>query len=715
MAVVEIEIKQHRFVKLLQFMLAANPIPAPTLAILGPTRLLTRLRWQLPQLEAVAPGSTTPGTLNARATVTVTHVSLDELTANAAAPGTETTLTASLVVTADPTGLQITVSRLELAGAAPSVLTPALLVGRQLIPLDGVENIVGASVLHAPDAEIVTVRYSVVGPDDLLAPPANLLLSHEGDWLIRISGEVFADQVRAQLVDALDPAPSGTSVSRPAGALWLPSPLVPTLWGVYAGAEVEKKKACLDIDLSVEVRVTLSVTPMVDPVNADNSWVDLGLRIESDASDWDVARCWLTTGGVAALVLGLATNIAAGIMVAVKSLIAIAETVRIEAGSAVVGSTIGGGFTRTGGDATSATYSGRIDLPIFPTGSLRAAQVGPHGLVVHGDVAIEPPEHVVTFEPDGGTLPAKWNGSYDCEENRWEQSYDVGSIVVRDRLQLGPQVVPQRPAVTVFPTTTFRRAPGAVAAVSVALWPGIWVYDAPSFPHAAPIVTPRRTGPPPAGQHILFFLHTSAGLRRYEIGPVPGSPAEPSDMELAVHKVNCKQMMKLWTPVEQIQWLIDPPPFDYGYPPLRQWLLAFQHLGPRAIVRVFAAARDGSDRRLLAERDFREMPTGAIEVVTAADVELTVEHHIEGKTEGEEREPHVRVMQRWIVPTKMIPIDRDADVRALGATRSGQQIAALWNEHRVVGVAWGASSRARRQQLHAAAVAAGLGEDPMLG
>ena len=37
------------------------------------------------------------------------------------------TLTASLVVTADATGLQITGTRLEQQGTAPSVLSPALL------------------------------------------------------------------------------------------------------------------------------------------------------------------------------------------------------------------------------------------------------------------------------------------------------------------------------------------------------------------------------------------------------------------------------------------------------------------------------------------------------------------------------------------------------------------------------------------------------------
>jgi hypothetical protein len=70
MAAVEIELAQDRFNSFTLLLVSAGPNPFPTLQALGPTRLITKLRWDAPQLAMLPPGvQAPPGTLPARVNV----------------------------------------------------------------------------------------------------------------------------------------------------------------------------------------------------------------------------------------------------------------------------------------------------------------------------------------------------------------------------------------------------------------------------------------------------------------------------------------------------------------------------------------------------------------------------------------------------------------------------------------------------------------------
>lgn len=695
MALIEIELRIDVCTNLTWFILAKSPIPVPWLTLLGPARLLSKpFQWQSPVLGDAPPGFTVPpGTLSLRAPVTITHVSLNELVANAAAPGVVTDCMAWLLLMAEPGRLRIHLLRLEAQGRPPQVFATPLFIGQQLLPLDDVDDVRAAAIVR--DGEVVTIRFAVGGNDNLLHPPGNLLLQDsDAGWLIRVSGDVFVDRVRRQLADALDPPPAGTTTAQGPDVVWLqrpayqvlptgPGSLEPGAWGVSGLVELEKEDACADVDLSVTVQVTLTISPNI-PLDR----VDLGLRVSSNAADWDVFRCWLITGGIASFTIGIATNIVAGIMVAVSTLVMIAEFVRLEAGNEVKGTGVGGGFTKVGSDDTAVWYSGTVGLPSFSTGTIRDATVGPHGLVVRGSVSIAALDHTITFEPAAGTLVGRWSGSYSCRNRRWRTSYEVASIVVRDLIlvadptpdQLQRRRLIEGLGVQVFPTSTFLR-PGPAWLIPVTIAPGEWTYDAPSWATGSPIITPTRTAPPPVGDQVMFLLHTSAGIRRYDIGPVPPVPASearPSAIVLGLHDANCRLQTRQWTRLQQLEWLVDPAPYDYGIRPMRQWMLTLHTLPPHANLIVHAR---GAREDVISRHPFNGAASGFIEVLTEPDVSLVVEHNLS------ESDAEVRVTQRWLLPTRSERLPGPAEGVSIARTRTGEPVVLVSLDERTLAVA----------------------------
>lgn len=679
MALVEIELRAPEATNLVWFVLAKSPIPAPRLSMLGSSRLLSRpFAWQQPVLGDSIPGfAAPPSTLPLRAAVTVAHVSLDELKTSAAAPHALTQCMAWLIVSMQPDRLRIHLHRLEAIGGPTQTFATPLFIGEQLMPLDGVEDVRAAAILRHD--EVVTLRFAVGADDDLLASPLNLLPTEPEDdgWLIRVAGDVFADRVRRQLAGAVSPPPSGTTVEASPVAVWAQFPLLSAgvmpgvaagAWGVIGSVELEKADACADVDLSVTIGVTLSVSP-----DTSTRRVNLGLRVASDVSDWDVFRCWIGTGGIAGIIVGVVTNFVAGIMVALESLVMIAEFARIEAGTEVKSTSVGGGFSKAGSDDTSSWYTASVGLPSFPTGEIRTATVGPDGLVVRGGVRIFALDHTIAFEPDGGQLESHWDGHYSCREHRWKNSYEVQSVVVRD-LIFAPDLSnpPARRlvagnGVAVFPTTAFLPTQsGWLGPTTIA--PGEWVYDAPAWATGSPIVTPRRTALPPVGEETYFFLHTSAGIRRFTIGPVgsAGGHDAPPAIILGAHEVNCKMTTRVWTRLQEIQWLIDPPHYDYGIRPLRQWMLTVRRLGPEASITVLTR---GGPEGTGARHHFSGAETGVIEVVTSDDESLVLDHNL-GDTDAE-----VRIVQRWLLPTHSARLPGPVQNLSLSRRRDGEVVA----------------------------------------
>jgi len=138
--------------------------------------------------------------------------------------------------------------------------------------------------------------------------------------LIRVSGEAFADLLRDQLTDALDPPPREAGSRRRHTAVWVNwAPAQGQAgWAAVANCAVEQRDACPGgifgaIDLSVDVTATLSAR-VVDVPPTDHG-LELNLSLANDASDWDVFRCWLGTGGIGALFFGVTVTPILGVII----------------------------------------------------------------------------------------------------------------------------------------------------------------------------------------------------------------------------------------------------------------------------------------------------------------------------------------------------------------------------------------------------------------
>jgi hypothetical protein len=165
-----------------------------------------------------------------------------------------------------------------------------------------------------------------------------------------------------------------------------------------------------------------------------------------------------------------------------------------------------------------------------------------------------------------------------------------------------------------------------------------------------------------AGQTGLVIIHTSAGVRRYDVAPVGPEPPAPDPVVLAAYVVNCKHFTEYFGPGVRIKWLVDPPPYELGLPALRQWLVAFAHVpaGTTASLQPMAGETEvGTPVRARAAED------GALvlEAVTDAATDVRLDFDAPGER------PQARLSQRWLLPTRVVDIGAPvADVRRAGST-----------------------------------------------
>jgi hypothetical protein len=292
------------FPEWVDLILTTAPVPVPTLAVLGSDRLIDSMKWDAVTLGLGPPNYTPPaGALAARATVKVAHVSIAELDANPQALPTETTLIASLILTASPDEVIVSAIQFDIGTVTPFVFGLPLRIGRRPIPLQGGVTPVAAALLQRDD--VVTLRLSTSAADEMTTPPANRIENTGSAWLVRVSGELFREQVLQQLIDAVTPPPAGTTVEDQPTASWESRSGGP--WQVFGSVGVLKPDVCPtlfgDVDLSITVNASLTLTPNVTTNN-----VGLRLVISSDVSDWDVFRCWAGSGGIGAAVLAALAN-----------------------------------------------------------------------------------------------------------------------------------------------------------------------------------------------------------------------------------------------------------------------------------------------------------------------------------------------------------------------------------------------------------------------
>jgi hypothetical protein len=497
---------------------------------------------------------------------------------------------------------------------------------------------------------VVTLRFATSPSDNLLDTPLNLLNVREtgDDWAIRLSGEALAQQLLDRLASGVTPPPSGTNIEDAPEASWTWN--VGT-WLAAGSVGLQKPDACPglfgDVDISVTVKVAMQFTPdaaAVPPV------LNLQVRIWSDASDWDSFRCWLGSGGIASVLLGAITGPIVGVVTGVATLIVVGEIIRLDAGSEVAGTPLGGSLALVSSDSTSATYAGNAPLPSLASsgiGTVSGATVNEFGVVVTGKILFLPAQHKVTFNPSEGTLPSRLTRTFSCSSHSWEHDVAVQDIQISDRatvfnVDLG--LVP----VTVFPSTVTTPA-------------ALWSVE-PLAPTGAQRVRIVGSSSVKAGDSGRLYLHTSAGIRRYDIPALAGlPPLTPEDQIKGL--AACLQNTKEFFATETIKWLVDPPPFDYGYPAVRQWLVVFAAIpaGTQVSVNLY---RDGMPYGEPVSFVANESGESAFEFVTDRATELVVEHtNHEGTLKG-------RVHQRWLLPTHIIAVG-DAPTALL---RSGTTI-----------------------------------------
>lgn len=281
---------------------------------------------------------------------------------------------------------------------------------------------------------------------------------------------------------------------------------------------------------------------------------------------------------------------------------------------------------------TSVTYEGTAPLPGLDNTTV-PPEVGPDGLIVRGNFStlILPASHRQQFNPNGGVLRGAWASGYNCSRGSWDDTYVVDIIGVRDKAFILEKFF-QNVLVTVFPT-------------SLAVPSTQWQVNLP-LPAIDPQITIDALFDPPPGQTGRIFLHTSAGVRRYDLAPVP-VPKAPTIQQIVEGRLNC--LMPFLPPLIELRWLPDPPPFDLGMPAVRHWLVVISEVREGAVLN-FHTVRD---RRDVAEPISIVAPRSgpaAFEFVTDATTALEIRHNSEVPSAS------CRVMQRWLMPVRIIDL-----------------------------------------------------------
>jgi hypothetical protein len=658
MALIEIEMSNDKFNLLIQALGSAAPIPIGVLNALGPSRLIAEFTWGQVEVGPIPPGFNPPfGTLTARCDVTMRHVSTAELDVDPNATGIATTATAWIQISTSTVRLKVELLAMEVVGAPLQWLLSPVLVSNQTVPIDDDFTIVAAALIMRD--EVVTLRFATRPTDSLQSTPLNLIADSSDEWGIRLSNEFFTEQLLEGLQLALTPPPAGTSIEDSAGAVW--ANIFNEGWKVYGHVGLEKKDACPglieDTDISIGVDITLEPSANL---TATPPQLILTLRTSSDVSDWDAFRCWLGSGGIFSSILGyLGTAIVSastgglGFLVSgIISMVKVGEALRLGAGKELKEINVDD-FTLVSSSSTSATYSRQIVLPSLvatvngiSNGSISPVTLGPFGMLISGTISILGATHNRSFTPNGGVLTSALRNSFDCGPRTWLREADIQTIGILDRAIILNNDLGRVP-VTVFYSTI--AVPGHLWSVEV---------PAPALSQSVKISGSELVK---AGDTGRVYLHTSAGIRRFDITPLPAT-AEITEQENIAAVAQCFRRSRMFTALEEIQWLSDPPPYHLGFPPLRQWMFTFSEL-PNGTHIKFFSLRNGLRSENTIAFISENAGQGSVELITDAATDVILEHNQETIANG-------RIMQRWIIPTEMI----DTDERGQRLSRYGSVI-----------------------------------------
>ena len=666
MGVIESEFLTSHFENLVHVVVSSAAIPAPTFQVLGGDRLVASLTW--PSLTIADPPppdlQPPPGFALARAAVRIGHASIAELSANAAAMAfTDATAWLFVGVSEAPHRLTMDIARIDIPGKPPSALfSPPLRLAAQptTIDLPGGVVALGQAILVADG--VCTVRFITSTDENLFAPAANRVQAVSEGWAIHVSGQVIVEQLLGQLRAALQGLGPDLEVEIRPHASWsfgfgLPIPR----WGAFGGFTVKKVDACADVSISIEV--SANVVLLAD---GNAGTLTTMLHISSDASDWDSFRCWLASGGLLAAVFLPPLGI--------DSLAAVGIRVKHEGGNAVSENAPHGEWTKVSGGTTSVNYEMVSKLPDQgPTSNVHGEPtIGPDGLLISGELnpiplAVHVEPH---FTPDGGVIDGTWVGAFSCQKGQWSQKYELPSIEVVDEALVAGKPFARLP-VKIFPTSM--ATPAGLFSLEVVSGGFDQTVNVVCSAQAAdhpnsPFLNAPAAHPKPSGSALL---HTTAGLKRFDLGAIPPARTPPDELHLIPMRVNCRNFGNDWLDPRVIaRWLVDPPGLSLEPTALRQWQLTISEV-PRGTRIAVHGYRHGELTQRLASVTASETGQIAVEVVTDAETELAIVHTLRRAPPG------ARLTQRWLLPTAVLEFPgtatgllQDADgVHVVGSDR----------------------------------------------
>jgi hypothetical protein len=709
MGLIEIEFDRQQFVFLATYLVRSSPIPDPTFEVLGKDRLIRSFDCTNVSFDNVPPDlAAPPGVLAAKMDVSIGHASVAELEANADAQ-TTTEATGWIFLSVIPiplkqnfvdppwskqTYLIADLIRLDVPGqpvtkrfddpASPRFGRQPL--GKLPISLPDIfDNMTrtGTAVLLTSDT--ATLRMATNG-DDVFAPPGERLVAlnkeqqEANQWLVRVSPGVFTDVLLEKMQESAASPPDGAEVIAqptvdwvdtaitwpggppplsplppdwPLGANGLPADALPG-WAAAANFRLAKHKACGDNDVDLTIFATLLPVP-----DDTTSTVNVYLEVSAQADDDSTFKCWLNTVGAVSLAgFFVLPDLAIGAGLAGFTIIG--DTIGSDVGQGVTGQSTPAGFDVQGSGDNFCIYSMSINLDLGDLKKVGAqiqfAQARQDGVVFAGTASLlvlaAGIEHQCTFDPGAGsTLVGTWASGYDCSSG-WHAAFELQRVHITDEIvfgkqQLGAANVAAFDTSWVVPPThwSIEHSPTAVDQF-VSIVGDQWAYTSPftTFPH-----------PPPTAGHA--FLHTSAGIARYEIAHVPRPPSPPGEAQLAALKVNC---MRLIARLQNIEWLVDPPDFNYGHDPLRQWMVEIDQM-PAYTQLELLGVRDGASSRRLGVVTADGTGRVNIEIVTDAKTELRIEHNLDQPIDG------ARISQQWLLPTTTVALaGRATELQRIG-------------------------------------------------
>ncbi|AWS40489.1 hypothetical protein DKM19_03200 [Streptosporangium sp. 'caverna'] len=678
--------------------LAANAsplIPTPTLEPLGNDRLIRDVEWG--QTFTVVPGmpanfQIAPGTVLLEAPLRLWHVSVAELRGRPDAPGTEEKAVAWLLAAATPAGFEITMVAVRTGQGRPiAVLEVPVRIGALPLPVGEEVSVQAAALVFS--GRLVTLRLGTSASDDLFRSSANRLprilddpsVGSGDNWLIHIPAGFFTQMILERLRAALSPPPDGAIAVGAPAARWLAFP--EGRWGVSATAELEKRDACPtlfgDVDISIDVTVDAVFT-----ASTTTNAIDISLTVGGNASDWDAFRCWLGTGGIASLTTGLFVPFLQ-VPLAISSLVTISEVIRHSVGEAINKITVPD-FTKVSQTTSSVTYAGSITVDPLPASSplSMTLSVDAEGFAARGRALPLAPSRRPKFLPDAGPLSGTWKQEINCSLRSMDRTFTVQEILVQDDREAFGAVVLSNP-VNVFLTSTAEPKGRCEIYLPPRAQPN----------QSVSIVCDGMN----AGESGFVVLHSSAGLRTYVVGPLPEVPTSPIVGMQKLIDTFCDSFQELRPvlDIHEIKWVEPPPGYDYGHSPLRQWQIVLEDVPALAEIRVLAL-RDGIQQPLeLGDEIVRNGDRAWITIVTDDRTDISVQ------VPGAGERPHLKSMQRWLLPLKAI----DLHERPASLQRVGEMIQVVAGD-RLVGI------RVRdwtHLELDGPLVGRSLGEGPVPG